>query len=265
MTYPLVRIAPMLILTGCLLPSFATADEWNKHWSTEAKPEIRVHAGDAAVVVQASDSNGVDAHVTTRGYSIGRSGVQITEHQTGDAIDIDVRVPSSYFSMGEKSIRLELRVPREIRGDVHTGDGSIKLLGVHGALRVDTGDGSVRGEDLDGSLEARTGDGSVHVTGRFDDLQLHTQDGSVELEARAGSSLRSAWHLETGDGSVRIAVPSNFAADLELRTGDGHIQVNAPGLAEAKRSEHELRGRLNGGGGTMLVRTGDGSITLTGR
>ena len=260
-----VQLCLTAAMLPCIMPGSALADEWNKHWNTGSKPELRIHAGDAAVVIQASDNSGIDAYVTTRGWSIGRGGIQITEHQTGDTVDLDIRVPSSMFNLGEKSIRLELRVPRTLTGDVHTGDGSIKVLGTHGTLRLDTGDGSITGEDLDGTLEARSGDGSVHIVGRFDSLQLHTQDGSVELDAKPGSTLQSSWRLETGDGSMRVGVPNGLKADLEVRTGDGHIQVDLPGLSSQNKGEHEVRGQLNGGGPTLLVKTGDGSIRVLGR
>ena len=256
-----VAIAALTAL-GCVAP--VCADDWNKHWSTEGKPELRVHAGDAAVIIEARDGNGIDASLTTRGWKIGHDGVQVSEHQSGNAVDIDIRVPSTFMSFGNRSIQLTLRVPREILGDIHTGDGSIKLLGVHGELRVNTGDGSVRGEDLDGLLDARSGDGSVHVAGRFDNVQLHTQDGSVELEAVRGSRLQTGWHLETGDGSMHVTVPRDLNADLELRTGDGHIAVDLP-LNQQQKTEHETRGRLNAGGPPLLVKTGDGSITLNAR
>jgi DUF4097 and DUF4098 domain-containing protein YvlB len=227
-----------------------------------ARPELRIHAGDAAVVVQGGNTDGIDATLTTRGWSIGRTGVQVTEHQNGDSVDIDIKVPSTHFSFGEHSIRLEVRVPRELTGDIHTGDGSIKLLDLHGSLRADTGDGSIHGQNLDGSLEARSGDGSVHVTGRFDRLQLHTQDGSVELNVQSGSRIQTGWRVETGDGSVRINLPRDLATDLELRTGDGHLSVNLPVSVEGVKSDHELRGKLNGGGPPLVVHTGDGSISI---
>ena len=167
-----------------------------------------------------------------------------------------------HFSFGDRSIRLEVRVPRELTGDIHTGDGSIKLLGVHGSLRADTGDGSIQGENLDGTLEAHSGDGSVHVTGRFDRLQLHTQDGSVELNVQHGSRMGGGWRVETGDGSVRVNLPRDLATDLELHTGDGHLRVDLPFSVEGMNSGHELHGKLNGGGPPLVVRTGDGSINI---
>jgi DUF4097 and DUF4098 domain-containing protein YvlB len=240
----------------------AKGEQWTKHWSVGANPELRIHAGDAAVVIRADNTDGIDATLTTRGWSIDRSGVQVIEHQNGDSVDLDIKVPSMHFSFGDRSIRLEVRVPRQITGDIHTGDGSIKLLGVHGSLRADTGDGSIQGEDLDGSLDAHTGDGSVHVAGRFDRLQLHTQDGSVELNVQRGSRMQAGWRVETGDGSVHVNLPRDLATDLELHTGDGHLRVDLPLSVEGVKSDHELRGKLNGGGPPLVVHTGDGSISI---
>jgi hypothetical protein len=251
----------VILLGASLLPQ-AKGEQWSKHWPVGAKPELRIHAGDAAVLVQAGNTDGIDATLITRGWSIGRTGVQVTEHQNGDSVDIDIKVPPMHFNFGDHSIRLEVRVPRELTGDIHTGDGSIKLLGLHGSLRADTGDGSINGQDLDGTLEARTGDGSVHVAGRFDRLQLHTQDGSVELNVQSGSRMQAGWRVETGDGSVRVNLPRDLATDLELRTGDGHFHIDLPISVEGAKSDHELRGKLNGGGPPLVVHTGDGSISI---
>ncbi len=256
-------LVPVLLFAALVfLQPSAKADEWNKHWSVGANPELRINAGDAAVTIEASESNAITATVTTRGWSIGSSGVRVTDHQSGNSVEIDIRVPSMHFNFGNHSIRLDVRVPRELTADVHTGDGSIRLRGLHGPLHVDTGDGSIQGEDLDGTLEARTGDGSVHIAGRFDNVQLHTQDGSVELNAMRGSRMNSDWRVQTGDGSVRVNVPSDLAADVELQTGDGAIHLDLPLTVNGTRSEHEVRGKLNGGGPALTVRTGDGSISL---
>lgn len=246
-----------------LVPLEARADQWNKHWSVGAKPELRIHAGDASVIVTGGEGSGIDATLTTRGVGIGANGVEVTEHQMANFVEIDVRAPNVHFNFGNHQIRLEVRVPRDMTGDIHTGDGSIELRGLHGSLRANTGDGSIRGNDLDGSLDAQTGDGSVHIQGRFDDLRLHTQDGSVELNADQGSHMHSEWRVQTGDGSVRVRVPRDLSADLELHTGDGSIRLNGPSLSvTGMQSGHDVHGKLNGGGPLLLVHTGDGSITF---
>jgi DUF4097 and DUF4098 domain-containing protein YvlB len=244
-------------------PLSANADEWNKHWTVGAKPELRIHAGDAAVKVIGVSGNSIDATLTTRGWRIGGDGIEVSEHQMANFVEIDIKVPTMHFNFGNHQIRLEVRVPREMTGDIHTGDGSIELRGLRGSLRANTGDGSIHADDLDGSLDAQTGDGSVHIQGRFDDLRLHTQDGSVELNADQGSRVRSEWRVQTGDGSVHVRVPRDLSADLELHTGDGHIELNGPSFSvTGAHSEHEVRGKLNGGGPVFTVHTGDGSITF---
>ncbi len=130
--------------------SSAQAEEWTKHWSVSGKPELRVWTGDAAVVIETGSSNEISAVVSTEGVSIGGSGIKITEHQDGNRVELEVRQPPTHFSFGNHSVELTVRVPKELTADVHTGDGSIKLRGLHGAMRVDTGDGSIEGDELDG-------------------------------------------------------------------------------------------------------------------
>ena len=68
--------------------------------------------------------------------------------------------------------------------------------------------------------------------------------------------------MQTGDGSVSMRLPTNLNANLELHTGDGRIQMNLPLTVTGVQSEHGIQGKLNGGGPLVLVRTGDGSISV---
>lgn len=157
---------------------------------------------------------------------------------------------------------MEVLVPRETTAQIHTGDGRISVEGLKGDTRLSTGDGGITAEGLDGSLDAKTGDGRIGVRGRFDLLNLRTSDGSIEAEVRPGSKVVAGWRIQTGDGSVRLRLPPDLAADLDAQTGDGHISSDLPMTVNGSRSESSLRGKLNGGGLTLTVRTGDGSIRL---
>ena len=134
-------------------------------------------------------------------------------HQDGNRVELEIREPSTHFSFGSRSVEVHLRVPRELTTEVHTGDGSIKLTGLHGFTRVNTGDGSVQADDLDGRLDARSGDGSLHIRGRFDDLKIRTSDGSVDVQAGRGSRMQADWRVETGDGSVHLEVPTRLGGE----------------------------------------------------
>jgi hypothetical protein len=238
------------------------AEEWHKRWDVSGKPELHVAASDASVEIEGGEAGAIEATVTTHGWGIGGSGVRITEHQNGDRVELEVREPSTHWSFGNHNIRVEIRVPHALMADLHTGDGSIRLRNVAGSIRADSGDGSIEGNDLDGILDAHTGDGSLRISGRFDNLRLHTQDGSVQVDVQAGSHVTSDWRVQTGDGSVRVRLPKDLNANLELHTGDGHIQLDLPLTVSGMQNEHAVQGKLNAGGAVVMVRTGDGSITV---
>src|ERR1700691_3969584 len=257
-----------VICAAAILP--AHADDWSKTYNLTGQPDLRVETSDANIHVSTWDQNTIEAKVTTTRYRIGDDGIRIEEHQTGNQVEIDVRYPHNHgFGItvdwgnhGSHRVDIEVRMPREGRVDLHTGDGKIELGNFKGEMQLHSGDGSQELDGVDGKLRATTGDGHIRANGRFDELDLKTGDGRVEARALAGSALARGWRLETGDGTVTLEVPENLAADVDLHTGDGHIDLDLPVTTEGKIREGEVHGKLNGGGNLLVIHTGDGSIRL---
>jgi DUF4097 and DUF4098 domain-containing protein YvlB len=293
-----------MILTICMmflsvLPS-ASPDEWAKSFKLERTAKLRVETSDANIRVTSCDCSTVEARVTTQGWTIGGDGINISDRQTGDQIDIEVRFPRqvSQMSWRNRRVDIEIRVPRDADLDLHTGDGNVDVQGVkgtillrsgdgniklaelHGTLKAETGDGNidmrtVRGDltlhtgdgnidvtGVDGSLRAETGDGRVRVNGRFDVLDLRTGDGGIEAKAEEGSKLDENWRLNTGDGNLTLRVPGTIAANVELETNDGSIDFDMPVIVSGRQGKREVHGQINGGGRLLSLKTGDGSIRL---
>jgi DUF4097 and DUF4098 domain-containing protein YvlB len=262
----------------------AQAQDWRKTYSVSAKPEIRVDANDADIRVYTADRKDIEAVVTTNGYKIGSGGVSISDHQTGDRVEINIHVPNVHlFSFGwHKSVHVQLNIPREADLDLHSGDGritaenlngkatlrsgdgDIQITSGKGAFNIETGDGRVECQNIEGDLHAETKDGGVRIDGVFTTLDLHTGDGSIDAEARPGSKMTSGWSVRTGDGSVTLRLPDGFPADLDVHTGDGHITMDFPVTIESGASlkQNAIRGKMNGGGQVLEIKTGDGNITL---
>jgi hypothetical protein len=240
----------------------ALAGEWSKTFAVSGKPELRVDVNDGAVRVRAGDGKRIEARVLTTGWKIGSDEVRVTDHQLGDRVEIGVRVPRRPWNFGNRSLRIELLVPRQIDSNIRTGDGSISVEGLKGETLLSTGDGRIEADTLDGALEARTGDGSIHVRGRFDRLRVRTGDGGIEAEVQPGSKMAAGWRVHTGDGGVRLRLPEGFAGDLYAHTGDGHVTVDLPVTVTGTQRESTVRGKMNGGGETLTVESGDGSIRL---
>ena len=275
-------LAAMLPFTlAAALPTHA--EEWQKSYKLTGRPNLRVITNDGHVDLYASSGNQIDAHVTTNGWPISDRGVRITESQTGNEVDLEVHVPTFHFSFGwnNRSVRIEVSLPREADFDVSTGDGSVTSQAFHGQLRISTGDGNIdangltgqvrlhsgdghiRGSDFDGELRADSGDGSIDVRGRFDTLALESGDGSVTADVGSGSKIANDWSVRSGDGSVTLRLPDGLNADLDAHTGDGHITLDFPVTTSGVISGTTIHGKIGEGGPPLLVHTGDGSIHIS--
>jgi hypothetical protein len=253
-----------LLCAAASLP--AAADQWSKHYTTGEAPELYVSTTDGDVTVHTASVSSVDARVITGGWKIGPGEVTVSEHQSGNRIELEVKLPSFHvelFNFRDRWVHIELTVPNRTQADIHTTDGSIKANGLRGRTRLITHDGSIDGAGFDGALEASSGDGHVHVRGRFEALNLSSGDGGIEAEVEHGSRMASGWSVHTGDGSVTVRLADDFAANIEAHTGDGHISFDVPLTTTTGMHENSLSGKLNGGGATLSIHTGDGSVHLT--
>ncbi len=255
---PILCTAALLAAAACP----ALADEWSKTFKVGAKPELHVTTSDGNVTLRAASVTSIEARVFTSGWKIGPGEVTVTEHQAGDRVELDVKVPSLHFNIGDRWVRIELDIPIATAADIHTSDGNIRAQGLRGNTRLLTHDGNIEGEDFDGVLEASSGDGNIHLRGRFDGLNVRSGDGNIDAEVRQGSRMSGDWTLHSGDGRVTLRLPDGFAANLEAHTGDGRITVDLPLTTTGGIRENSVSGKLNGGGPTLTIHTGDGSIHL---
>jgi Putative adhesin len=258
------RIALAIFILGLAAALPASADEWSKTYTLSGTPDLRVETSDANIRVTTWDQNTIEAKVITTRYKIGEGGIRVEEHQNGNSVDLEVRYPHYGFNIGWGNHRVDIiiQMPREGKVNLRTGDGKIEIEGLKGEMDLHSGDGSENLDGVDGKLRASTSDGHIRANGRFDELDLKTGDGHVEVRVAAGSTLRTNWRLETGDGNVTLEVPAELAADVDLHTGDGHIDLDMPVTTSGKVRENEVRGKLNGGGSLLTIHTGDGSIHL---
>lgn len=256
-----------LIILLCLsvLGVSAFAEEWAKTYQVGDKPSLRVDTNDASVEITRGASRTVSARVIAQDYSIGGSGVRVTERQDGDKVDLQVHVPNHWgIHIGmHESVRIEVQVPAETALDLHSGDGHIAVDGIAGQARIDTGDGHIQVRNFTGGLHAHTGDGHMTIDGVLTDVDLRTGDGHIDLTVRPGSKMNHGWLIHTSDGGVQARLPQDFAAELYAHTGDGHIQLDMPVTVNGSIERSRIRGKLNGGGPLLEITTGDGSIRIS--
>lgn len=296
-------IACAALLTLAWAAPVVHAEDITKSFAVTGRPNVRVQTNDGSVRVTSGPTKQVEFHVEYQGYELGKNlrvdtqqngdtveliarvtghwGIQLNWGHNSRRLHIEVRMPQDgdvQVETGDgaveaNSINGTVNVhtgdgsvhANSLNGniDLHTSDGSITVDTLKGNIRLRTGDGSVEARDLDGSVEADSGDGHIRLAGRFEALNVKTGDGSVDTHVQPGSKMSAAWTLRTGDGSVDIALPSDFQANIDATTGDGHISLGIPVTVEGTFSKSAVRGKMNGGGQTLTIHTGDGSIRLS--
>jgi len=177
-----------------------------------------------------------------------------------------------------------------------TGGGGLTLARLHGPADGETGGGGIRATDCDGAARLSTGGGGIEVSGGSGSLNAKTGGGSLSvrkfngpIDIKSGGGSLAVENVtgkidgSTGGGSISLVLPSELAEEVKLSTGGGGISVNAPGTIaftlDAKTSggrvstdvpvsvvgklEHgHLEGPVNGGGKSLVLRSGGGNIQL---
>lgn len=158
-----------------------------------------------------------------------------------------------------------------------TSGGSIELKGCDGPLKVDTSGGRIEATDGTGTLEARTSGGSIVVRNFGGDAKVETSGGRLSFEningkifgrtsggsisAKLKSPVPGDVDLETSAGSIDVQVPPDAGLDIEAEASSGRVTSELP-FTGTRTDRDSMKGKINGGGKSLVLRSGAGSITI---
>jgi DUF4097 and DUF4098 domain-containing protein YvlB len=158
-----------------------------------------------------------------------------------------------------------------------TSGGSIELNACEGVVKVDTSGGRIESFDGSGSLDAHTSGGTIVVRNFGGDTTVETSGGRLSLdningkivgrtsggsiEAKLRSPVPGDVNLETSAGSIEVMVPSDAALDVEAEASAGRVTSDLP-FVGTRTDRDQMKGKINGGGKTLYLRSGAGSISI---
>ncbi|MBU6400066.1 MAG: DUF4097 family beta strand repeat protein [Verrucomicrobia bacterium] len=184
----------------------------------------------------------------------------------------------------------------DLAGEVnaHTSGGGLKFDHLNGSVDGRTSGGGIRVGDCQGEIKIETSGGGIHVTGGKGVLDGKTSGGSVEVSefrgparvhssgggitienvvgkvdgSTSGGSISASFssplsddvRLETSAGGVTMRVAATSAFDLDASTSGGGVDSELPVTVVGKTGRNFLKGPVNGGGRSVLLRTSGGSI-----
>lgn len=201
---------------------------------------------------------------------------EIADHPPIEQVGNIVRIGERHQNWHNISIDYEVEAPANVYLEAATGSGSINDDGIGTDAKLSTGSGSIHATGLQGGFSAETGSGSIYAEQTSQgDVRTETGSGGIELHdihgalrAHTGSgSIKvegtpsGPWQLETGSGGVEFW-SGNSAFTLDASTGSGGIHSDREMLTQGVAGKHHLTGKIDGGGPTVRIETGSGSIRI---
>ena len=168
----------------------------------------------------------------------------------------------------------------ELEGQVeaNTSGGSLNFGVILGPITGRTSGGSISVESCDGRVDVKTSGGSIHLGKVMGNVYARTSGGSIHVDEVKGSIDAATsggpvsamiseqpvedCKLQTSGGGIRITLAENIKFDVDAKTSGGGIKTDHPISLQGEISSSVLRGKVNGGGPLMYLRTSGGSIYL---
>jgi DUF4097 and DUF4098 domain-containing protein YvlB len=143
---------------------------------------------------------------------------------------------------------------------VHTSGGGIDVAGGSGSLEATTSGGGITVKDFNGPTHVNTSGGGLSLEHLVGEVEGWTSGGSIH--AALAAPLGETTKLTTSGGGITVRLPENAAFDLDASTSGGDVRSEFPVATVGKSRHGHLKGSVNGGGKTVVLRASGGSIRV---
>ena len=142
----------------------------------------------------------------------------------------------------------------------NTSGGSVTVESCDGKVDVKTSGGSINLGEVNGNIYARTSGGSIHVDEVKGSIDAATSGGPVY--AMISEQPVEDCQLRTSGGGITVVLADNIKFDVDAKTSGGGIKTDHPITLQGEISSNVIRGKVNGGGPLIFLRTSGGGIHL---
>lgn len=144
--------------------------------------------------------------------------------------------------------------------DLKTSGGGIEIGHVMGHVKAHTSGGSIDIDKAGGEVEVSTSGGSIHVNEVQGTIRASTSGGSIR--ATISKQPKSDCSLKTSGGSVTVHLAKGIKVDLNAKTSGGSVRCDMPITVQGLLGKSEVKGKINGGGPELYLRSSGGPVRI---
>lgn len=200
-----------------------------------------------AITIEAIDGSTVDVKATIRARGATEAAARETLKQVEikeDAGPGRLRLETKHPRLRQAiDVKFTLRVPRNVKVNLRSVNGTIDVTGMQAEVRAETTNGAVKARGLGGAVDASTTNGGL----------------DVQMSRLGADGVR----LETTNGGIDLKLPADAKASLAARCVNGGISVtDLPFEKAADSSRRRVDGKINGGGAPLRLETVNGGVRV---
>ena len=148
----------------------------------------------------------------------------------------------SHVRKNDVAVRFTVHLPRGVKVDVSTVNGTVAIEGAAAPVAATTVNGRIVVHTTVGPVTASTVNGSIEAA----------------MDALTGGNIE----LSTVNGSVTAVLPSKLNAVVDAATINGRVETDFPLQVTGKISPRHVRGTIGTGGMTLKLNTVNGSVMI---
>ena len=223
---------------------------WERSYTLSgADARIEIVNTNGTILVEAADGALVEVKATITAHGGTEEAakealakVEIREDAGASSVRLEAQYPKTLGRQGV-SVSYTLKVPKSVKVDVATANGSIQLTGVQAAIKAESTNGNIEGSGLGSAIVASTTNGSIKLS------VLGLGENGITAE--------------TTNGNIELKLPEAVKATVSARCVNGGIAVNDLGFEKTgEGTRRKLDGTINGGGAPVNLETVNGSIRV---
>lgn len=156
------------------------------------------------------------------------------------------------------SVTYKIRAPRDVVAGLHSTNGGVRLVGTRGKAVLETTNGGASVERVAGDIRMRSTNGGLNVVEASGNLDGITTNGGITAHF---TEVDGDISLSTTNGGVTLKVPRDIRASVDVATSNGSIRSELE-VEGGQKGRKSLTGDINGGGGSLKIRSTNGGVRI---
>ncbi|HYC93101.1 MAG TPA: hypothetical protein VEO54_28105 [Thermoanaerobaculia bacterium] len=219
---------------------FSWHDDYEVQWNIRVPDRYNVDVETSGGSIHIDDIQGnVEAYTSGGGIKTGRISGEGTLKTSGGSISI--------AGGGARIV-------------AHTSGGSIDIGDTIGPVEAKTSGGNITLARTAGDVLARTSGGGITIEDALGKVDAHTSGGTIRATLSRQPNADST--LKTSGGGVIVSLAPSIAVDLDAQSSGGGVRADVPVTVQGTQDDDSIRGRINGGGPKLTLRSSGGGIRV---